>query len=411
MDVLLSAKGSDVTSWRAVEEFAAAYRQALLDLAVSDRSGSAESVIVEAHAALEAATTTHRNLLKRLDSLLEQVSSATPATNLKELAAAFYSDLYRHFDHFHSAPAFYQMSMAFLRQASAAIITQASDQLGASARHLPEMALIALGPAGCCEYSPFDPLQFLLIHGEATAAQLKNMHLFCETLHACFEAAGAAIDPVVTPRNPVWRGTIAEWRQRCEDWLHPQNAEEFTNLCRLADQYPLHPGEGFGRELKEISSAALNGSRPALANLVDQMASLSNGLGLMGRLKLERRGSIRGLFRLTDFGLRPLSAALSALALIKGSPAVSNCDRINDLLRRRELDVELAERMLATWYYLHGLRLRQEQSILIDDRSSQPVFLNPEELTAEQRQSLKKNLESVANIQRHVEIVFSGMGE
>jgi signal-transduction protein with cAMP-binding, CBS, and nucleotidyltransferase domain len=107
----------------------------------------------------------------------------------------------------------------------------------------------------------------------------------------------------------------------------------------------------------------------------------------------------------------PLSAALSALALIKESRAVSTCDRINDLMRNQELDVELAERMLAVWYSLHDLRLRREHAFRLDERSAAAAFLDPDELTAEQRQSLKKNLESVATIQRHVEIIFSGMGE
>lgn len=411
MDLLLSTKGGDVTAWRAVEDFAAAYRQALLDLAAYDRSGSAETIFLETRAALEAAITTHRDHLKRLQSLIEQVASATSTTNIKELTTAFYSDLYGYFGHFRSAPAFYQLSMTFLRQASATIITQATDQLGLPARPLPEMALIALGPAGRCEYSPFHPLQILLVHGKATASQLKDIHLICQNLHTGFEAAGLPVDPVVTPRNPIWRGTIAEWRLRCEEWLHPQAAEGFVDLSRLVDQCPLHPGDGFARELKEINSAALNGRRPALANLVVRTTSLSNGLGFMGRLKLERSGNVRGLFRLTDYGLQPLSAALSALALIKESPAVSTCERINDLLRRQVIDVELAERMLAAWSFLQDLRLRREQSFHIEERSEQSAFLNPEELSAEQHQTLKKHLESVAAIQHHVAIIFSGMGE
>lgn len=411
MALLLSAKGGDVTARRAVEEFTAAYRQALLDLAASDLSSGAETVFSETCAALETAIITHQKLLKRLDSLTEEVSAAAPSTRLRELTVAFYGDLYRHFGLFRSVPAFYQLSMAFLRQASAAIIAQAKDQLGLSARHLPEMALIAVGPAGRCEYSPFCPLQILLVHGKVAASRLQTIDLFCHTLHAGFEAAGLAVDPAVTPRNAIWRGTLAEWQQRCEDGLQPQADEELINLCRLVDQYPLHPGEGFARELKQISRAALGGSRPALTNLIKRMASLSNGLGIMGGLKLERSGNERGLFRLLDHGLLPLSAALSALALIRESPAVSSCERIHDLQKRRELDVELAERMLATWHSLHDLRLRLEQSFHIDEHTSQSLCLNPKELTVEQQQSLKEALESVAIIQRHVEIVFSGMGE
>jgi signal-transduction protein with cAMP-binding, CBS, and nucleotidyltransferase domain len=161
----------------------------------------------------------------------------------------------------------------------------------------------------------------------------------------------------------------------------------------------------------QISSTALGGSRPAMTNLIERMAAQSNGLGLMGRLKLERRGSNRGLFRLIDHGLQPLSAALAALALIKKIGAAGNCEKINDLLRRGELDVDQAERMLAAWHSLHGMRLLREQSFQVGEHLNEAAFLNPDELTFEQMQSLKETLESVAVIQRQVEIIFSGMGE
>ncbi len=132
---------------------------------------------------------------------------------------------------------------------------------------------------------------------------------------------------------------------------------KLIDLCRLVDQCPLHPDERLSHELKRICSTLLNGNRPALANLIVRMTSLSNGLGFMGKLKLERSGMERGMFDLLNHGLLPLSAALSALALIKGSESAGTCERIGDLLKQHELDVELAERMLATWHCLHDLCL------------------------------------------------------
>jgi signal-transduction protein with cAMP-binding, CBS, and nucleotidyltransferase domain len=410
MDPLLSAKGGDITTWRAVENFTAEYRQSLMDRAVSDRGGSVESVYAETGAAVNAAITTHQELVKRLETLIEEVPTAPPL-RLKELTGDFYSTLYRHFDIFRSAPTFYQLSMAYLRQATAAIAAQTIDQLGLFARHLPELTLVAVGPAGRGEYSPYCPLQILLVHGEVAASQLEGITLFCHTLHAGFEEAGLIIDPAVTPRNERWRGTLAEWRQHCEEKLHSYENEELIDLYRLVDQSPLFPAEGLAPELKRVCNALLSGNRAAVAKLVDRMAALSNGLGLMGRIKLERSGSERGMFRLLDHGLLPFSAALSALALIKQSTALDSCDRIRDLLRRRELDVDLSERMLATWHTLNDLRLGREQSFQIGDLTKQAVCLNPDEMSADQRQLLKETLESVAFIQRHVEIIFSGTGE
>ncbi|MDD2897825.1 MAG: putative nucleotidyltransferase substrate binding domain-containing protein [Desulfuromonadaceae bacterium] len=409
MEILLSTKGNDVRSWRGARDFAASYRGALLDQAASDHFGSADDVFSKSQAELEAIITTHRNLMEQLNGISAEAAAATPSTDLKKLTSSFYNNLYRHFGHFRSASAFYQLSMSFLCQISSTVVAHAIDHLGLFARHLPDISLIAVGPTGRGEYSPFCPLQLLLVHAEVAPSQLQTIALFCHTIHEGFENAGFLMDPAVTPRDEQWRGTLNEWRQRCEEGLQSEEDEDLINLYRLIDQYPLATSTDFDPGLKELRSTVLYGNHPALVYLIGRMTSLSNGIGLMGRLKLERRGKLRGMFRLLDHGLLPLSAALSACALIKNSPEAGSCERIHDLLKRRELDVELAERMLVTWHTLHDLWL-QEQSLHYEEHPDKPLLLNAGELSDQQRNVLKEALESVSFIQRHVAIIFSGIG-
>jgi signal-transduction protein with cAMP-binding, CBS, and nucleotidyltransferase domain len=411
MNILLSAKGDDATAWRAVDDFSAAYRQTLLDQAASRYHNGSETVFSESVAALESSIVMHRKLMLELNRQIDDITKTTSSRRRKEISSAFYSNLYRHFEQFCSVSVFYQLSMAFLQNFSAAIITQATNELGLFARHLPEISLVAVGPAGRCEYSCFTPLQLLLVHGEVPATHRQTINLFSHTLHAGFEDAGVHIDPVITPRNPDWRGTLPEWQQRCEEGQYLPGDDALIDLSRLIDQHPLHPVDGLSRELLQTCRSALSRNRMVKTNLIERMSSLSNGLGLMGRLKLERSGIGRGLFNLLDHGLLPFTAAVSALALIKHTLPAGCCERIYDLLKRRELDVERAERMLTTWYNLNTIRLLHEQTLKIDQISDHSLFINPLEMTVEQQQLLKKDLESVALIQRHVGIIFSGMEE
>jgi len=365
---------------------------------------------MQATSALDTTIGTHRELEKLLSGLIEKIS-ATQAAERKDLTASFYGHLYRHFSIFHSAPAFYQLSMAFLQKTSSAVIAQAAGQLGRSAKRLPEVTLIAVSPAGRGEYSPSNALQLLLVHGELAASHREIIGIFCAALRDGFEAAGLAVDPLVTPSNPEWRGTLAEWQKRCLVGLVSHEDEVLINLCRLVDQSPLHDVNDLAGEFKRVSSTNLGKSYSALSNLVKRVMGLSNGLGLMGRLKLERRGGERGMFRLLDHGLLPFSASLSALALLTGSSEVSSCERIRDLLKRGILDVEVAKRMLTTWHILHGLRLWRAEEYRIERQADNSACLNPKGLTDEQRQSLIDALESVAIVQRHVEIIFSGIEE
>ena len=116
-----------------------------------------------ARSAVEAAAAENQAVLSRLNGLLEEVALTADPPRLKQLTSDFYGELYHQLDLFHSAPAFYQGSMTFLRQISAALVRSAARQLESEAGHVPPVVLMALGPAGRCEYSPFCPLQLALL--------------------------------------------------------------------------------------------------------------------------------------------------------------------------------------------------------------------------------------------------------
>lgn len=411
MTFLVSAKGNDITAWRAARDFATTYRQVLLEQVASGNFGTAEELFSKASSTLEKLTEEHETLTNRLDGLLNEISVATQPSRLKELINLFYTELYRHMELFQAAPAFYQMSMACLNRVSSTLITYAMDQLGLFAERMPKIALLALGPAGRSEFTPFCPLQLMLVHGDTDASGIETLNLFSHILHSGFEETGLRIDPVVTPRNPVWRGNLAQWKQRCLDGLQKLDDTAVINLLRLADPYVLTSNEELGQKLKEISIPLLQASRPALSNLVSRMISLSNGLSLMGGLKLERRKPDAGLFCLLDHGLLPLSSAISVLTLIKKATAGGSTQRVRELLFSNQLDVDLTERILATWHTLHEFLLLREKNFSIGTFNNQSTYINPEELDETQLNALKGALESVGFIQRQVGSIFSWIGE
>jgi CBS domain-containing protein len=404
---LLSAYTGDITSWRATSDFVSAYRQALLSHIASDHTTDAEGLFDAAQAAIEAVAAENRTIQARLNGVMEEVALTDDLDWHKELTAVFFRNLYRQFDLLHSAPAFYHGSMSFLRQICAVLVQHTLTQLGRAAVHLPQISLVALGPAGRCEYSPFCPLQVVLMHADTTAAERETVVYFGQILHSGFEALGLHIDPIVTPRNPEWCGDLAEWRQRCSAGIEQPTEEFLIDQLRLADQYQLYPSDGADQQLKAACSSQLQANRPALTSLIARMEALSNGLGLMGGLKLEKSGPARGMFALLQHGLLPLSAAISALALIKGSQLESTSNRVHDLLARHLLDVDTAERVLSSWHTLHELRLFRERAFSDGPYSSQAQYLNLQELQPTHRAALKEALESVAVIQRQVATAFS----
>lgn len=411
MTFLVSAKGNEIRSWRAASEFAAAYRRAMLERASSNSCGSASELFENALSGLKQLENEQESVLAELNELLRKTALTPPSAALKEMTAAFYARLYRHMDLFHSAPAFYQMSMEFLRQVSSSLVNHAAEQLGLFAKRMPAVSLVALGPAGRFEYTPFCPLQLLMVHEDANPSERETLNLFGHLLHTGFEELGLRIDPVITPRNPAWRKSLTDWQQHCTTILQQQKQSEIIELLRLGDQYLLPPHEEIGQQFRDFSIPLLKANRPALGNLVSRMLALSNGLSMMGNLKLERRKPETGLFCLPDYGLLPLSSAVSALALIKGASANATPQRIRELLKRNDLDVDLSEMILSAWHTLHEFLLLREKSFGIDPTNRQPLYLDPYDLNDKQLDSLKAALETVEVIQRQVGVIFSWMGE
>ena len=410
MALLVSAKGSDILAWRAAGDFAVTFRQVTLDRMEFCRSDEAAAMITGVSQALDDQAAANDMFCSRCDNLIDEVAACTEPVRLRELTTIFFAGLYDHCARYHSAPAFYQFSRLFLQALAGSVSRYSYTMLGDSSARMPELALIALGSAGRQEFSPFCPLQFMLVHGQVCDAENGLLIRFANLLHEGFEACGLQVDQVVTPRNAQWCGSASEWGQRLDKVLKRGKSSELIELLRLADQSQLDGDADIGSGFRQFSISALADSPAAVNILVSRVVALSNGIGMMGGLRFEKRGSYRGQFALLDNAMKPLSASLSALSLLKRLESMATPLRVRELLWRRDLNVDMAERLLQAWHTLHELRLIREREVQPDWPNASPLYLNIEQMNVAEQEALRESLEAVGNIQRHVGLNFSGPG-
>jgi signal-transduction protein with cAMP-binding, CBS, and nucleotidyltransferase domain len=411
MALLVSAKGSDVLAWRAAGEFAVTFRQVVLDQMEFCRSDEAVAKLMGASQALEDLAAANDAFCSRCERLIDEVVACQEPARLRELATNFFAGLYEHSVIHRSAPAFYQLSHLFLQALTGSISRYSYTLLGDSSDQIPELALIALGPAGRQEFSPFCPLQFLLVHEQAGEVEAELINRFASHLHQGFQACGLLVDEVVTPRNRQWSGSLPEWGQRLNRVLARGKSSEIVEMLRLADQTQLDGAGELGAAFRQLALAALAASPVAVKNIVSRVVALSNGIGMMGGLRFEKSGPYRGRFALLENALQPLSASVSALGLVKQLEAMSTPARVRELLWRRELNVDMAERLLQAWHMLHELRLVREREVQPEWPNRAPLHVDIEQMDAVDQEALRESLEAVGNIQRHVGLTFSGVGE
>jgi len=411
MALLVSAKGSDVLAWRAAGDFAVTYRQIVLARMEFCRSDEAAAMLADVSRALEELTAANDRFCSGCDSLIAEVAACSEPSRLRELTTEFFTGLYDHIGSHHAVPAFYQLSILFLQALAGSVGRYACAMLGQPPVRMPELAIIALGPAGRQEFSPFCPLQFLLVHGHAGDAQELLVHRFAVLLHEGFEACGLQLDGEVTPRNSQWRGSLPEWGQRLGRALERGRSADVIELLCLTDQTLLDGTSDLGAGFRQLSLSVLGASPLAVNNLVSRAVSLSNGIGMMGGLRFERGGPYRGRFDLLDNALKPLSASVAALGLLKHLDSAATPRRIRELLWRRDLNVDMAERLLQAWHTIHELRLTREREVLPDWSDASPLHLDIEQMDVPGQEALRESLEAVGTIQRHVGLNFSGAGE
>ncbi|MBT1073160.1 putative nucleotidyltransferase substrate binding domain-containing protein [Pelotalea chapellei] len=406
MPVTLSSKGKDFEAWRSAEEFAVTCRQMLLsktDMLLSDQ---AEALFAAADRYLAEKAAAHEANLANLRNLMDQAGQTTVPRDLKQLLTDFYTNAYDFFGQNRSSVAFYTLSNSFLRAVCAAIVGHAKKELGLSADKLPPITLVVLGSGGRLEFSPFSRLPLLMVHGETDASGTVPLRLFGKILHEAFEEAGLFPDDVVTPRNPAWNSTMAFWRHGLEQKIRQGTLKEIIDLLKLADQTVIHD-EGLGMEFREHCLTLLKSSHTSLDLMVKRLLELPRGLGIMGGLKYEKRGVCQGYFNLFSHALLPLTAAVTALALLKGVAQASTTDRIRGLLRRGDLNVEMAERLLETWHLFNEMRLDQEASLRPDWERKNVLCLDTEDWDKSFFDRFKESLETVSTLHRQVGIAFN----
>lgn len=397
---LLLAKGEDFASWRGAEDFAIAYREAAVKLA-SRKHPEGISQFLELIEDQLAGVERENSLLS--DELKELVAGLTDGAGqgqLRPLLTRFYDGAYRHFSHFGSPVAFFRMSEIFLRALAGSCLRLAKQEMEVD---LPPVALVVMGPAGRCETTRYCRIQLVLVWDGVVSEEL--MVQLGEELVAWFRACGIAVEENVTPLNPCWRGSLAQWQTRFETAPNKGDQAELIELLRLADRTVLVSEGELAERFEQLCTRYL-GQRHFVGNLVKRCQLLSNGIGMMGNLRLEKSGPHRGTFSLLDHALLPLAAAVTAICLLHGVDRTGTPERLRQLVRIGKIDVDLAERALNAWHCFSEHRLSLEQQATPGQDCRDILNLVPTTLAPAESGRLHQSLEAVADMQRYLQVSF-----
>lgn len=414
MPLLLGTKGNDILKWRASAGLVADLKGKLTHKWEQCRAGDAQAFLERFIAALREERDHEAELECELGALNREIAAAAAPAELLALQARYLELVSAHFRRRKSVLALCdscnRLHDAVLAKA-ASFANGRMLELGQGCA--PDYALLVAGDRGRREQTLRGKNRYFLLHEE----QSPRFVLFGRQFAAALQELGLPADA-----QALWQGGLREWRNFLSGSF-PQAAlgAPETFLAALPPfAAPNRPGSqespDSGWRLEALADLGLVQGDPSLGagaldaaaqimqrertrdpflQLARRVIGLPLAMGRFGWWRLERSGEHRGELDLEQLALAPLVMTLRVLAVHNGIRAGGSVERIERLLEKGALDVDLAGRLLKAY------RCFMQQKILSEMRGEEGgAFCNPEQLGEEEEADFRSSLEAVLSLQK-----------
>jgi signal-transduction protein with cAMP-binding, CBS, and nucleotidyltransferase domain len=415
MPLLLGTKGNDILKWRASAELVAKLNAGLSRKWTDSPASEAESFLGKFIVSLQDELCYEAQFLRETAALDEAIDEAASLDELHPLQARYREVASAYFRRRQSVLAFCGACNQLHDRVLMKVISLAEERmLQMGQGPAPVHALLVCGDRGRREATLHSENRYLLLHDDDTP----RFFLFSRQLSAALREAGLLAD-----ERMFWHGSLREWRTLLGGSL-PSDAEEDGTGSLLAPLPPFAaPVKKGAQEMpqrqwqleamtdlcgakgdEDLISLALTAAartlqqerhRAPFLELARRVIGMPLALGRFGRWRLQRNGEHRGELDLEELALGPLVMTLRILAVHSGINTCGTVDRIQALVEKGALDVELAERLLKAYQCLMQLKMLSE--IRSEDSG---FFWNPEELDGGAEARLRSSLEAVLNLQK-----------
>jgi CBS domain-containing protein len=208
--------------------------------------------------------------------------------------------------------------------------------------------------------------------------------------------------------NPVWRKTLAQWREQTTQWARRRS----VTTVRLADIFfdfqPVYGDPSLATALRNHVTDLMRDNLAFLAEINRDQAEFGTALGFFGRFRTIRDdGPFRGQVDIKKGALLPLVNAVRILALRDGIASTPTLARIAALRELGTLNVDDADELSAAFTVFSTLLMRRQIESFIARR---PVghAIPPGWPTRRERRDLKDGLRAVDRLRDRVSGELTG---
>lgn len=202
----------------------------------------------------------------------------------------------------------------------------------------------------------------------------------------------------VMASNPLWQGSLSQWRQRLTDWIKVPEPQKVRYSNNFFDFSPLAGDDRLCFELRGIVHRLVAESPLFLYHLMELNFQHKVPLGLLGGFTIEKEGEYQGMVPTKQTGSLFIVDCLRIFSLEQQLDATSTSERLQELVRRKVFNRESAEHIQAAFQAFTYLRLRQEIS-RIEAGLAPTHYIDPTTLGKNERDLLKEAFRAAGKLQ------------
>jgi CBS domain-containing protein len=198
--------------------------------------------------------------------------------------------------------------------------------------------------------------------------------------------------------NPDWCRPLRDWKRAFSLWVANPDATAVLHSQILFDFRPLCGAEGLAGQLRAHLAAAIARTPSFLGFLANQIANNPPPLGFLHRLVVEKEGEHKDRLNLKLKAIAPIVDLARLFALEKGSPETGTLERLRAVREQNTILGRYGEELEQVFEFLMFLRIHHQQAQVAAGLAPDN-FLDPNELSALERQTAREAFGLVAKVQ------------
>jgi CBS domain-containing protein len=207
-------------------------------------------------------------------------------------------------------------------------------------------------------------------------------------------------------QNPKWTHSLSHWKRNYESWMTEAVPETVIQFSTFFDCRYLYGEASIMDELKEFLDEEL---QKPLGKIFFHMAKnalqYEPPLTFFKNIKTFTKGS-QEVFDIKK-SMTPIVDLVRMYALRHRIFEVNTGERLKALKDKEVFNEKEVHELIQSYYFLMSLRLRNQASQIIQDRTEPDNYIDPDKLTKIEKVALKEIFRTIDNFQTRIKVEFT----